>query len=227
MPSYYTEPVGKGELEDFSQFALKCSRAMGVAIMQRDEDAGAPLRVERELNTHYRDKAAEYATEVRRLEALTDDELMEEQRASVARINADKAASLERGEATVARYEAMLRQVNAWEPPTPEHENFKKFMQDQLTESIKFDGPGSWAREVAVVVAAESWRAEQLLHARRMRDSYERDWVEEQERCESRARWVEEFLRSLPDPEAHAKAVADYEKKRSEVASRVGDKGYF
>ena len=213
MPTGYTDAVGKGELRDFSQFALRCSRAMGVAIMQRDEDGRAPLRIEREPNTHYRDTAEKYAAEVRRLEAMTEDELMRAQRKSVVEQNLERAKYRERAERTVANYEAMLEQVRAWEPPTPEHESFKSFMEQQLTESIKFDGPGEWGMTVVEMVPAEEWREQQLATARRMRDTYEQNWREEQERVESRAKWIEDFLASLPDPEAHAKAVAEYNAK--------------
>lgn len=227
MPSYYTEPVGKGELDDFSQFALKCSRAMGVAIMQRDEDGNAPLRIERKPDTHYRDTAEKYAAEVRRLEAASDDELQAEQLDQVAEENAHRADHLRRTGETVARYEAMLDKVNEWEPPTAEHANFKKFMRDQLVESIKFDGPISNYRQPAVMKPVEEYRAEQLATARRMRDTYEQNWREEQERVESRAKWIEDFLGSLPDPQAHAKAVAAYEAESKAARENVGDKGYF
>ena len=44
-----------------------------------------------------------------------------------------KNASLKR------KYEAMLAKVNKWTPPTPDHENLKKFMIEQIESSIKFD----------------------------------------------------------------------------------------
>ena len=40
------------------------------------------------------------------------------------------------------RYEKMLAQVHAWIPPTPSHRKLKKFMIDELKESIRLDCEG-------------------------------------------------------------------------------------
>ena len=41
------------------------------------------------------------------------------------------------------RYETMLAEVEAWQPPTPDHEELKRFMADQLRESKR--GETVWA----------------------------------------------------------------------------------
>lgn len=217
MPTGYTDPVGKGELTDFSQFALMCSRAMGVAIMQRDESASVPLRIERHLDTHYRDTAEKYAAEVRELEEASVEALAARQQKSVDEENEYRSEHLRKAGLVADRYRAMLDQVHRWASPTPEHDNFKAFMVQQLEESIKFDGPFESDFLVAECVPVEEYRDQQLVTARRMRDIYEQHWRDEQERVESRAQWIEDFLTSLPDPDAHAKAVAAFEARNAAV----------
>lgn len=219
MATGYTDPVGRGLVTDFSQFALQCTRAMGVAIMQRDEDGRAPLRLTQEPDTHYRDREQKYTIDVLWWSLADDAEVLEKQRIRVAEVNEFRASRRCEVGARIASYEAMLAQVEAWVPPTVEHEGLKRFMIEQLTESIRFDRPLESDSEEMVMVSAAAYRASELAKARRMRDEYAHQWAEEQRRTRERAEWVATFLGSLPDPEAHQKAVAAYEALRAAEAS--------
>ena len=52
MPTGYTEDIYNGKDVTFKDFALKCARAFGACVHQRDDDANDPPKL-REPNTGY------------------------------------------------------------------------------------------------------------------------------------------------------------------------------
>lgn len=58
MPTGYTEPLYAGTPITFPEFALRCARAMGVAIMQRDESIDVPIRA-REVEPYYAERVTQ------------------------------------------------------------------------------------------------------------------------------------------------------------------------
>lgn len=198
MPTGYTDPVGKGELTDFSEFALMCSRAMGVAIMQRDESMDVPLRHYETVPDYEFEQVARAKSAYAAAGARTLEEWVEVQERAIGDALRARAESNERMNATVANYRRMLGEVIAWQPPTKEHENFKQFMVNQLEESIKFDGPYPWV--LPSPVSAEEYRdLEMAKLGKRVTDAEQR-LREAEERVASRNKWVDDFLGSLPNP---------------------------
>src|SRR2546425_1153733 len=59
-----------------------------------------------------------------------------------------------------ARYRAMPAHVEAWDPPTGDHQTFKEFMLDQLNQSIQFDC-GEFSMPVPEELTGKAWRAKQ------------------------------------------------------------------
>lgn len=195
MPTGYTAPVQSGEIADFATFAMQCARAFGALVTMRDEPVDAPIP-ERFESTDYH--ARELSAAVARLADLQAMSPEEVARASV-KAHADAYASWMERERTRreqrARYEVMLAQVDAWEPPTDGHEGLKRFMREQLTESIGFDcgepypepvspGPDGW---LAAQIEKAEWSA--AYHAKADR--------EERERVEGRNRWLADLRASL------------------------------
>lgn len=102
-------------------------------------------------------------------------------------------------EAQRERYEAMLAAVEAWEPPSEGHREFKGFMRDQLLSSIQFD-----CREidwpVTAEVSPEEWRARRVKEGRETVDRYYELIRDREERNEKRRVWVESLVESLGVP---------------------------
>src|SRR5690348_5408929 len=59
MPTGYTAEVAEGKVTDFRTFALRCARAFGATIMQRD-DPTHDLPKMREESSHHRDELARW-----------------------------------------------------------------------------------------------------------------------------------------------------------------------
>lgn len=200
MPTGYTAPVKDGEITELEPFVLSCARAFGALVLLRDSDqsleatrryveTGAYLDTsdyhERDLVTA-RQRLAE-------LEAMTDTEAD-----TAARAAADDVATrnqeieAERAESQ-RRYEAMIAKVEAWEPPSADHVEFKEFMLKQLRESIDFD-----CHPFALTVPEiAGWRERQIKEMTRRIARAEEEIEKQRERNEARRSWVEGLLDSL------------------------------
>jgi hypothetical protein len=196
MPSGYTAAVADGI--DFEQFVMRCARGMGALIMMRDEPADAPIP-ERFAPSDYHIRKLEEATAaLMNLRAMTGGE---------AEIAAEDAFSAEtkRNTESVARnkelrskYESMLAQVQAWTPPTPDHEGLKRFMTQQLTESIMFDcNDGYYEKNQPEQKTGDEWRALQVANQLHNVEYHSREHAEEVSRTESRNQWVAALRASL------------------------------
>ena len=144
MPTGYTDAVGKGEVVDFDDFARKCARAMGACIMQRDDPHDAPVKMDT-VSNYYSRSIKEDKKDIKEFESMTTEE-------KLLKFSKYKAEQLIYHLNVIAKnseveknYRSMLENVLEWEAPTEDHVGFKDFMEDQLTESIKFDCNPKWS----------------------------------------------------------------------------------
>lgn len=194
MPTGYTAGVQDGSVTDFSQFAMQCARAFGALIMMRDDPIDAPIPEEFPPSTHHEEQIEEARLEVARLNAMTVD-----QREAAARAAHNQAVAswtkreIERKE-QLARYEAMLAQVRAWQPPSPDHDKFKEFMVSQLTDSIEWDCRPS---ERPTQMKRDEWHEEALRSAEWSLNYHIEGQQKENERSAGRTQWVRLLRMSL------------------------------
>lgn len=146
MPTGYTADLHDGKDVTFREFALKCSRAMGAAIMQRDEDANAEIKL-RTVEDYYYENVTRAKTELAKALTRSTEYWEAEQDSEIAKARDYKYEYLEKQASMEGRYNDMLSEVEAWNPPTSEHEGLKKFMIEQLKSSIEFDCT-EWTPEV-------------------------------------------------------------------------------
>lgn len=195
MPTGYTADVADGKVADFRTFALTCARAFGATVMQRDEPIDSPPRHREPSDYHIKALAAARAEEERLL-ALTDDEALVEMLEE--RAKADEYASdyVARKAEQRARYEAMLAEVDAWQPPTADHAEMKKFMREQITESIRFDC-GDYAPTIPPLMTAAAWIATKRAKAARDVAYHSEKNAKEIERCADANAWIDALYASL------------------------------
>lgn len=196
MPTGYTADVQSGKVTSFREFAANCARAMGANILMRDDPADAPIK-DYEPSTYYKDELERAKADAYDLEKMTNEEAARIQ----ARENAERAKHLreavERHQAERARYESMLAKVQAWTPPTPDHENFKAFMIEQLTSSISHDcyDPSDYYKP-DTRTPVEYLRDEIADAAKRVARCAE-EWAAEQLRTRQRNEWNRRLFESL------------------------------
>lgn len=200
MPTGYTADIYEGKEVSFPDFVMDCARAFGALITMRDDPRDAPIPDEFQPNDYH---LREHETALRNLaeaKAWTEDQATEY--AEVAYVEAHGAwvehqlTAKERGE----RYEAMLAQVQAWEPPTPDHQGLKDFMVEQLESSIKHDADLTdlerWYPEPRQHTGPE-WRQDRIAKAERDIEYHAAEWLKEVERAQQRTEWVWALRHSL------------------------------
>jgi hypothetical protein len=196
MPTGYTAAIKDGVT--FDKFAMNCARAFGALITLRDEPGDAPIP-DRFEPSDYHAKAIRKAEE----RLLELDGISVEDAGLAAQV--DHETALESCRKTIAendqlraRYEGMLKQVDAWQPPTPDHEELKKFMREQITRSIDFDCSNEYyLRNMPAKLTAMEWRSKQVEAARRDIAYHSKEHAEEVGRAASRTDWVKALRESL------------------------------
>lgn len=199
MPTGYTHAVQTGKVTTLRDFALSCARAFGACIMMRDEPADVPIPAEFQPETRYYDELEAQATAT--LRELSDVSPEDADARALADYTDAVAARHERRRKRAeerARYEAMLAQVEAWTPPTPEHDELKRFMARQLRESIDFDCDGRYDTHPVRETGAD-WLTRELADAERRLASAQEHRREEIARVAGRNAWVAALRASLPE----------------------------
>ncbi len=194
MPSAYTADVT--EEMSFEKFAMRCARAMGALIDMREEPLDAPIPERFEPRDYHAKKLQEAKAELARLLSLTPEQAREECRKWHEELEADKAQRLKENEAKIAAYEAMLRKVQAWKPPTEEHVEFKAFMERQLIDSIKFDDSRRYLQP-RKAPDPDLWLKGRICKAENSVEHHEDEYAEEVHRTRERNVWLAALRASL------------------------------
>lgn len=195
MPSGYTADVADGKVSDFKTFALRCARAFGALIEMRDDDMNAPLRMP-EPSSYHANALAEARQRLAEVSAMTLEDA--EPRAEAAYREAVAGWEQRRGEqiATEQRYRAMLTAVEAWTPPSPEHEEMKRFMRKQLLESIDWDCERPMSPQPTRESALQ-WLSRAQGRAVKDVAYHEEQLAEEHQRIAERRQWIQQLQDSL------------------------------
>jgi len=196
MPTGYTAAIADGI--SFNEFVMDCARAMGACITMRDEPSGTPIPEKFEPSTYHLE--AKLAASDRLVELV----LMPDEAAD-AKASEDYEEELSRWSGRIEelkqlseRYSQMLIQVVGWKPPTPDHEGLKKFMEDQIRQSIGWDCDISYyVKNPPVKLTGLQWRAKAREQAQRDYEYHNKNYQEEVERVADRNEWLAALRGSL------------------------------
>lgn len=194
MPTGYTAAIADGLT--FEQFAMQCSRAFGALVTMRDEPTDAPIPDHIAPESYYQEWLEREHVELNRLLSFTEADIEREAEAEYQRQVEAHAERMKTAADLRAKYESMLASVNAWAPPTAEHQGLKDFMIQQITESIRFDCNTSYD-EPPQRKAPAKWIADKLEHVRGNLALYESENRKEVERAASRTAWIQALRASL------------------------------
>lgn len=195
MPTGYTADVQSGKVIKFADFAMQCARAFGALVTMRDEPTGAQIPERFVPSKYNKERLAEAKKQLTALERMSPSEI------ETARDQefADAMAYFEKREKErieqKERYEAMLAQVRAWMPPSTDHADMKKFMEEQLIDSIDFDCGHPLGQPEKMT--AKAWHEEALRKARWNVEYHSKEWAQEQERVAKRNEWLRLLRESL------------------------------
>lgn len=196
MPTGYTADIKDGIT--FKTYAMNCARAFGACVLLRDEPGGGEKIPDAfEPSSYHADRAAEAKSELSRIGEMSP---AQRDRAAAKAWDEAETYRFERLAAMRAQqqsYEAMLAQVNAWTPPTPEHVGLHEFMREQITKSIDWDCDAPHLLVPAKRQTGEQWAAERVVALARDIEYHERKHEKEVERAASRTAWVQALRTSL------------------------------
>jgi hypothetical protein len=138
MPTGYTNLVAENDDVTFAEFTWHCARAFGALIMMRDEPMDAPIPDEFTDDGFYDKLVAEGRAKLAELQSCSPEAAEALAKADYASAMSAHEREVERVAKTRARYERMLADVSGWEAAERFGE-LKRFMIDQLKQSIQFD----------------------------------------------------------------------------------------
>lgn len=194
MPTAFTAGLCEREVP-FKEFVLKCARGMSMLISMRDDPLDDPIPQEFKPSDYHLENYESDLAELEKLTGMTDaeaeDHAMKEYQRQI--VYHDDAKS--KTAAIRARLVAMRTKVAAWPPPTSEHENFKKFMLEQLYETIKRDG--SYDLSKPKRKSGKAWKKDNLDRLKKDVVYHKEEYTKEVERARERTQWVADLRASL------------------------------
>lgn len=199
MPTGYTASACEREVP-FEEFVWSCARAMGAFIMMRDDPHDAPIP-ERFEPSDYHVKELENAKQrLAKFEKMSlkeaAAEAKKEHEENIKRLEEQKTKVVE----VNARLTKLRSQVADWKSPSPDHDNFKKFMLEQLDTTIQHDGTVSsyYEDRAKKPISAKKWLQDQVDEAKHSIEYHTKEHKAEVERTESRNRWIADLRASVP-----------------------------
>lgn len=196
MPTGYTAAIADDIT--FNDFAMNCARAMGALVMMRDEPTGAQIPERFEPSDYHVKAIAKAKESLLLLEAMSAAEATEKAKLAFTEETEYRNSAMQKNDDLRKKYTSMLQQVQAWEPPTQDHNGFKAFMVEQINSSIDFDCNNSYYMERnPILLSGDEWLECETAKAKKDLDYHTAENEKEIERTEARNRWVKELRDSL------------------------------
>lgn len=199
MPTGYTHDLYEGKDVTVSDFILGCARAFGALVTMRDDPKDAPIPDRFEPSDHHIRALAAAEAVLREMETISVEEMDRRSQADYAEALRRWRERRHQAQERRTRYEAMLREVRAWTPPTPDHEGLRAFMIEQLERSIEFDCSMKYDDRPELLPPG-AWQVQQIEKAQRDVEYHRREYEREVERNRERTEWVRALRESLPAP---------------------------
>jgi hypothetical protein len=198
MPTGYTAPVVEDDDITFHDFVWRCTRAMGVRIMERDDPiTNEPPQEKPDSQIEYHANGLEEAKQKRaKYEQMSKADLDAKSAESFAEGALREEESVKRQTRELDLSLAMLERVKGWTPPTADHEGFKKFMIEQLETGTR---PIYRTERAAEALSAEEYRAFLLKSADRDIEYHADYLAKAKANAEERKLWIESLRKSLED----------------------------
>ena len=179
---------------------MGCARAFGALIDMRDEPQNAEIPESFHESSYHKEQIEKNETELNALLAITP-EIAEEKARSAYEASVDyHTDAIAKRDALKAKYKAMLSDVKSYSSPSPDHDNFKKFMADQIRQSIEFDCGGDYHERAiagAKALAGHEWVEAEKQRLEESIEYHRKHQAEDDERNRQRNEWVRKLRESL------------------------------
>ena len=204
MPTGYTSYIKDGKITSGKEFLKLCTRAFGIAVDLKDESLDVPTPNHFEPHPYYEKAYKDSLVSREKAYSKTLEEVKED---IISKYNDNKGMAekiLEKYKDEDKKYLKVRKEVEKWIPPTPEHENLKKFCLEQIDMSLntslyewceedinkELDTSDDTVRKY--IDNLKDYADEKLKRAYK-------NWQEELRRVEEKNLWMKQFLDSLDD----------------------------
>lgn len=204
MPTGYTSYIKDGKITSGKEFLKLCTRAFGIAVDLKEESLDVPTPNHFEPRPYY-EKA--YKDSLVSREKAYNKTLEEVKEDIISKYNDNKCRAekiLEEYKDEDKKYLKVREEVEKWTPPTPEHENLKKFCLEQIDMSLNTDLYEWYEKDINKELDTSDDTIKKYIDILRdnadekLKRAYKK-YQEELRRVEEKNLWMKQFLDSLED----------------------------
>lgn len=204
MPTGYTSYIKDGEITSGKEFLKLCTRAFGIAVDLKDESLDVPTPNHFEPHPYYEKAYKDSLVSREKAYSMTLEEVKED---IISKYNDNKgraAKILEEYKDEDKKCLKVREEVEKWIPPTPEHENLKKFCLEQIDMSLNTGLYEWYEKDINKELDTSDDTVRKYIDNlkdyadEKLKRAY-KNWQEELRRVEEKNLWMKQFLDSLDD----------------------------
>ena len=139
MPTGYTSYINDGEITSGKEFLKLCTRAFGIAIDLKEESLDVPTPNHFEPDPYYEKRYKESLASREKAYNMTLEEAKEYMISKFKNNKISSKRCFKEYKDEDEKYLKVREEVEKWIPPTPKHENLKKFCLEQIDMSLNTD----------------------------------------------------------------------------------------
>lgn len=195
MPTGYTAKVEDGSITELRDYILACARNFGALMHMRDDSLDK--QIERCTPSDYSLKKIEEATiRLENLYLISDEDMEIAIAKDYEKELRGNRSYYEEGESQNARYDAMLKKVLDWNPPTKEHESLKEFAIQQIKIS-KSDFHKLYKDKLPKMLSLSEYKTMIESQLKNDIEYHKKSHQQEIERCNKVNQWIDKLFESL------------------------------
>lgn len=202
MPTGYTSYIKDGKITSGKEFLKLCTRAFGIAVDLKDESLDVPTPNHFEPHPYYEKAYKDSLASREKAYSMTLEEVKEDIISKYDDNKGRAAKILEWYKDEDKKYLKVREEVEKWIPPTPEHENLKKFCLEQIDMSLNTALYEWCEKDINKELDTSDDTIKKCIDILRdnadkqVKRRYEK-WQEELKRVEEKNLWMKQFLNSL------------------------------
>ena len=203
MPTGYTSYIEDGEITTGKDFLKLCTRAFGVAVDLKDEPLSVPTPEFIEPDRYYEDKYNEALEKLKSFINMSKEDIKKEMKEKHDKNIEYYKRCLDKANSRNKKYEKVRKEVEDWNPPTPEHVSLKKFALEQIDMCMESQTTiDSYTHRIKKEFddsdeAVEKYIKTTTDNHRRNIDWFLEKWIEALKSVKEKNEWMRQFLNSL------------------------------
>lgn len=199
----YTESIDDRSITNGKDFLKLCIREFGVCIGQRDDSLKSPLVTEFKPDDYCNNERVIAIEKYEKLKNTSIEDYYNNKLKDIERSKRLNANSYENKKLERQLYLKIKSEVESWIPPTKEHEGIKRFALDQINKGIPMEKEilgYKLKAEADINYTMDKACHDYEIELSDLKDDieyYEKKCREKAERCNSRNKFMKQFLDSL------------------------------